>query len=66
MKQMLLKVYQNSYGNTSARVSFLMAATSLKKRLWNSFFPVNFTQFLRTIFKQVKIEKLLSQNKLPR
>ena len=56
---MLLKISHNSYENTWPRVSFftkvtLLAtlATLLKKRLWHSWFPVNFEKFLRTFFLQ--------------
>ena len=36
----------------SNEVAGLRSATLLKKRLWHSCFPVNFTKFLRTTFLQ--------------
>ena len=53
---MFLEILQNSQEKTCARVSFfnkvvgLRVATLLKKRLWHSCFPLNFTKFLRTPF----------------
>ena len=60
VEKMFLEISRNSQGNTCTRVSFLiklqawglMPATLLKKRLWHRCFPVNFTQFLRTLFLQ--------------
>ena len=55
MKKVFLEISQNSQENTCARVSFLItffnkSATLLKKRLWHSYFPVNYAKFLRTPF----------------
>ena len=53
VKKVFLKISPNSQESTCARVSFLIklqAATLLKKRLWHSYFPVNFLKFLRTPF----------------
>ena len=49
---MLLEISQNSKENTCATVSFLIKfqATSLKKRLWQRCFPVNFVKFPRAPF----------------
>ena len=55
-KNVFLELSQNSQENTCARASFLVKwHTSslqlyfiLKKRLWHSWFPANFTKFLRT------------------
>ena len=47
LKKVFLKISQNSQENTFARVS---PATLLKKRLWRRCFPVNFVEFLRTLF----------------
>ena len=47
---MFLKISQNLRENNCARVSFLMPATLIKKRLWHRCFPVNFEKFLRTPF----------------
>ena len=44
VKKVFLKISQNSQENTSARFSLL------KKRLWQTCFPVNFVKFLRTPF----------------
>ena len=44
VKNMLLKISQNSQENTCVRVYFL------KKRLFHGCFPVNFVKFLRTPF----------------
>ena len=52
----VLKNFTEFTENTSARVSFfnkvagLRSAKSLKKRLWQMCFPVNFVKFLRTPF----------------
>ena len=53
MKKMVLKISQNSQGNTSQTLFFkkvadLRSATLLKKRFWCWCFPVNFAKFLRT------------------
>ena len=53
MKNGFLVISQNSQENNCARVSILIklkaqAATLLKKRLWHTYFPVNFEKFLRT------------------
>ena len=50
---MVLKISQNSQGNTSQTIFFkkvadLRSATLLKKRFWCWCFPVNFAKFLRT------------------
>ena len=51
-----LQISQNSLEDTFARVSFLIKlqtfrpAILLKRRLWQSCFPVNFVKFLRTPF----------------
>ena len=55
VKTVLLEISQDSQENTCARVSFkkfadLRSVTLLKKRLWHSYFPVNFAKFLRTPF----------------
>ena len=39
-------------------------ATLLKKRLWHSFFPVNFAKFLRTPFSQNSSGRLLLDTQL--
>ena len=55
-KNMFFEIWQNSQENTCARVSFfskvsgLMPASLLIKRLWNRYFPVNFAKILRTPF----------------
>ena len=41
------------------KVAGLRLATSLKKRLWHSCFPVNFAKFLRTPFLQNTSGRLL-------
>ena len=53
LKKVLLKILQNSQGNTCASVSFLIklqAKALLKKRLWHRCFPVNFAKSLRIRF----------------
>ena len=51
MKEVFLKISQNSQENTCARVSFLIKLLDLlKNRLWHSCFPVDFAKFLRTPF----------------
>ena len=55
-KKGFLKNFTNFKGKHIARVSFLIKlqtkpATLLKKRLWHSCCPVNFTKFLQTPFK---------------
>ena len=62
-KKLLLKISQNSQGNTSARFSFLINLQAspynfIKNRLWHTFFPVNFAKFLRTPVLQ-NISRLL-------
>ena len=48
--KMFLEISQNSQESASARVSFAIATTLLKKRLWYRCFTVNFVKFLRTPF----------------
>ena len=53
--KMFLKIPQNSQESIFDRVAFLIklqakACNFIKKRLWHSFFPVNFEKFLRTLF----------------
>ena len=55
VKNVLLKILQNSQGNNYARVLFLkklqaLACNFIKKRLQHSCFPVNFATFLKTSF----------------
>ena len=57
VKKVFLEISQNSQKNICARDSFLIKLqacirpiTLLKKRLWHSYFPVNFLKFLRTPF----------------
>ena len=57
IKQVFLKISQNSQENICARALFLIKlqatlASLLKKRLWHKCFPVNFAKFLRTPFLQ--------------
>ena len=55
-KNVFLELSQNSQENTCARASFLVKLHTsslqlyfiLKKWLWHSWFPANFTKFLRT------------------
>ena len=50
--KLLLKVSQNSYENTYVGVAFYNKVASLKLRLWQRCFLVNFASFLRTTFLQ--------------
>ena len=58
VKKAFLEIWQNSQENTCARVSFLIkrasllkkSASLLKRRLWYSFYFVNFAKFLRPPF----------------
>ena len=56
IKQMFLRISQNSQESTCARASFLI---KLKKRLWHSCFSVNFGKFLWTSFLQNTSGRLL-------
>ena len=47
IEKVFLEISQNSQENS---VSFLSLQLYLKKRLWNSCFPVNFAKVLRTSF----------------
>ena len=55
-KRVFLNVSQNSHESTCFKslilnkVSGLRPATLLKKRVWHSYFPINFAKFLRTPF----------------
>ena len=64
VKKVFIEMSENSQENTCARVSFLIKLparleTLLKKRLWQSRFPVNFEKFLRTPFLQNTPERLI-------
>ena len=54
VKKVFWKIWQNSQENTCARASCLIKLQvyglqlCLKKRLWQRYFPVNFTKFFRT------------------
>ena len=52
VKMVLLKISQNSQKIIFTKVSFLSLrpATLLKKRLWHSYFPLNFAKSWRTAF----------------
>ena len=58
VKEVILKISQNSQKNTCARVSFLTklqgsglrTATLLKKRIWHTCFSMNFAKILRASF----------------
>ena len=57
LKNVVLKISQNSLENTCVAISFLIKvqarpATLLKKRLQNRCFPVNFVKYLRTLLLQ--------------
>ena len=67
---MFLKISQNSWENTCARISFLInmqtwgLATLLKNRKWRRCFPVNFAKFLGIpILKNIS-ERLVLENNL--
>ena len=49
VKEVFLKILQNSQENPCARVSFSITL-QLIKRLWHRCFPVNIAKFLRTPF----------------
>ena len=74
-KRGVLKLFQNSQGNTGGRVSFLLnlqveACSFTKKRLWHRCFPGDFAKILRTHFftkhlratTSVYIEKHIRRN----
>ena len=48
VKKFLLKISQNSWENTCARIS--CSPTLFKKSLWHRCFPLNFVKFVRTLF----------------
>ena len=63
VKNVFLKISQNSQDKTCARASFLIKllrpGSSSKKRLWHRCFPVNFTKFLRPPFLKSTSWRLL-------
>ena len=60
--KLLLKVSQNSYENTCVGVAFYNKVASLKLRLWQRCFLVNFAKFLRTTFLQNTSVRLVLNN----
>ena len=54
-------LYQSLFLNKSTG---LRPATLLKRKLWRRCFPVNFAQFLRTLFLQNTLERLLLEFQL--
>ena len=65
VKKVFLEILQNSEKNICARVSFLIKLQAsaksllLKKRLWHRCLPLNFVEFLTTIFLTEHIRWLL-------
>ena len=60
MKKVFLEISQNSQENTCARASFLIKLPAvLKKSLQHKCFPINFANFLRTLFLQNTSGQLL-------
>ena len=55
---------QSLFLNNVAGLRPTRLATLLKKRLWHRWFPVNFTNFLRTPFLQNTPERLLLDDKI--
>ena len=65
VKQVFVKISQNSWQNTFVRVSFLIsqACNFIKKRLWYRCFPINLAKFLRTPFYIEHFRWLFLSNK---
>ena len=69
MKNVFLKIWQNSQENTCVRVSFVNKIIGwgpqlYLKRDWRRCFPVNFAKFLRTPFLQNTSGRLFLQLKI--